>query len=199
MKNLLDRLRWPTARAAWARSERLAQDMRYAGRLLRRRPALSATAVLTLMLGIGGTTAVFSLLQALFIRHLPVERPDELVRLVEQRPDGTSADVFTQVTRDMLRGSTTLPDVISSARLNGGRADEIDVRGEKRTAYVQAVSDNFFDVLGIPAFRGRVLHEPSPGTPREPMAVISNEYWRRQFNGDLTVLGTPFRRGAREF
>lgn len=92
-------------RAAWGWTliERAGQDLRYAGRLLRRRPAFSITAILTLMLGMGGTTAVFSLLDALLMRNLPVERPQELVRLVERRPDGTSAEAFTLVTHETLR------------------------------------------------------------------------------------------------
>ena len=97
-------------RAAWGRTwiERAAQDLGYAARLLARRPAFSVTAILTLTLGIGGTTAVFSLLHALLIKRLPVERPDDLVRLVERRPDGMSADSFTQITHELLRGAHTL-------------------------------------------------------------------------------------------
>jgi hypothetical protein len=81
--------------SVWTSIERVGQDVRYAGRLLRRRPVLSATAILTLMLGMGGTTAVFSLMDALLLRDLPVERPGELVRLAERRSDGTSAEAFT--------------------------------------------------------------------------------------------------------
>ena len=186
------------ARTNWTWLERVGQDLRYAGRLLGRRPAFSATAILTLMLGIGGTTAVFSLLNVLLMKNLPVERPQELVGLVERRPDGTTTEAFTQVTHEMLRGSKTLAGVSASARLLA-RPDEIEVANEKRPAYVQWVSDNYFDLLGIPPFRGRVFHEPQPGTPREPLAVISAEYWHRHYNGDVSALGTYIRRGAREF
>ncbi len=182
-------------RAAWGWTwiERLSQDVQYAGRLLRRRPVLSATAILTLMLGMGGTTAVFSLLDALLMRNLPVEKPGELVRLVERRPDGTAAEAFTLVTHDTLqRGSKALSGVIASSRLV--RPGEIRVGDERRTAFVQLVSDNYFDVLGVHAFRGRVFHQPEPGTPGEPIAVISEEYWRRQYGGDLSVLGHDFGR-----
>jgi predicted permease len=188
-------------RAAWGWTwvERIGQDVRYAGRLLRRRPVFSATAILTLMLGIGGTTAVFSLLDALLIRHLPVDRPEELVRLVEQRPAGTAAEAFTLVTHDSLqRSSKTFSGVIASEQLIG-RPAEIDVAGEKRTAFVQLVSDNYFDVLGVRAFRGRVFHQPEPRIPGEPIAVISEDYWRRQYAADVSVLGTRFRQGIREF
>jgi putative ABC transport system permease protein len=181
----------------WAWIERVAQDVRYAGRLLARRPAFSVTAILTLTLGIGGTTAVFSLLHALLIKKLPVERPEELVRLVERRADGTSADSFTQATHEILRGAKTLAGVSASGRLV--RSDEIDVADRKRLAFVQMVSDNYFDLLGVRAFRGRVFHEPPPGTPGEPIAVISEEYWRRQYHADSSAIGTRIRRGAREF
>jgi macrolide transport system ATP-binding/permease protein len=182
----------------WTWIERVGQDVRYAGRLLGRRPAFSATAIITLMLGMGGTTAVFSLLHALLMRNLPVERPEELVRLVERRPDGTSTEAFTQVTHEMLRGSKTMFGIFASWRLIG-RSEEIEVAGEKRTAYLQLVSDNYFDVLGVRPFRGRVFHEPQPGTLGEPIAVISEEYWRRQYSADLSALGTRIRRGNREF
>jgi macrolide transport system ATP-binding/permease protein len=188
-------------RAAWGWTwiERIGQDVRYAGRLLRRRPVLSATAVLTLMLGMGGTTAVFGLMNALLMRDLPVERPEELVRLVERRPDGTTAEAFTLVTHDTLqRASKALSGVTASSQLIS-RSGEIEVGGERRSAFVQLVSDNYFDVLGVRASMGRVFHQPEPGTPGEPIAVISEEYWRRQYNADVSVLGTRFRRATREF
>lgn len=188
------------ARAAWGWTwiERLCQDVQYAGRLLRRRPVLSATAILTLMLGVGGTTAVFSLLDALLMRNLPVENPGELVRLVERRSDGTATEAFTLVTHDTLqRGSNALSGVIASA-LPVGRPGEIEVGGERRNAFVQLVSDNYFDILGVHAFRGRVFHQPEPGAAREPIAVISEEYWRRQYGGDVSVLGARFRQGTNE-
>ncbi len=150
------------------------------------------------MLGIGGTTAVFSLTDALFLRELPVERPDELVRLVERRPDGTTTEAFTLVTHDVLqRESRSLAAAMASS-LPIPLA-EIEVGDERRRAVVQFVSDNYFDVLGLRAFRGRVFHLPEPGSTGEPLAVISEEYWRRQYGGDLSVLGAGFRQGTREF
>src|SRR5688572_25783977 len=163
----------------------IARDLRYAARLLRRRPVFSATAILTLMLGLGSTTAVFGLLDALLMRNLAVERPEELVRLAERRPDGSIAEAFTLATHDLLRHSKTLSAVIASQHLTT-RPGELDVDGEKRSAFVQLVSDNYFDLLGVRAFRGRVFHQPAAGTPGEPIAVISEEYWRRQYNADAS-------------
>ena len=188
-------------RAAWGWTwiERIGQDVRYALRLLRRKPVFTATAILTLMLGMGGTTAMFSLLDALLLRNVPVDRPAELVRLVERRPDGTStSEAFTLATYDLLRAGRTLSGVIASSQLIG-RPGEIEVDGEKRSAYVQLVSDNYFDVLGVRAFRGRVFHQPEADTAGEPVAVISEEYWRRQYGSDPAAIGTRLRRGNREF
>src|SRR5687768_6877068 len=179
MSVLLTKVRGPW-KAMWL--ERVDQDVRYASRVLRRRAVLSATAVLTLMLGIGGTTAVFSVMNALLLRGLPVERPRELVRLVERRQDGTTADAFTLDTHAGLqRGSRTLSAVIASSRLIGPPG-EISVNGAPRRAFVQLVSDNYFDALGVRPLLGRVFHPPVPGTPGEPIAVVSEDYWRREYN-----------------
>jgi len=152
------------ARAAWGWTwlERARQDVRYAGRLLRRRPAFSITAIATLTLAIGGATAVFSLFDALLMRRLPVEQPEELVRLVERRPNLSYAlETFTVATHDTLRPTTrALSGVIGSTDTTG--PSDIDVDGERRSATSQLVSDNYFDVLGIGALRGRVFHQPGP-------------------------------------
>jgi putative ABC transport system permease protein len=177
----------------------LTRDVRYAGRLLRRRPILSVTAISTLMLGMGGTTGMFSLLDALLLRTLPVEKPAELVRLAERSRDGSATEAFTLITHETLqRGSQTLSGVIASSTQTG-RPSEITVDNERRTARVQFVSDNYFDVLGVRALRGRVFHELQPGASGEAIAVISEEYWRRQYGSDPAVLGKRFQQRAHDF
>jgi putative ABC transport system permease protein len=185
---------------AWIGIERLGQDVRYAARMVRRRPGFTVAAILTLMLGIGANTAVFSLLHALLLKSLPVERPAELVRLIEQGPDPSSyRDAFTLITQDTLqRGTTALSGVIASSTPSG-RPAEIEERGEKRPVFLQMVSDNYFDILGVRAFRGRVFHQPDPASPGEAIAVISEEYWRRHYSGEMSALGARFRFRTREF
>ena len=183
----------------WAWIEHAAQDVRYAGRLLRRRPAFSVAAILTLALGIGGATAVFSLCQALLVRHLPVERPDELVRLVEPRPDlSRTLEEFTVATHDRLRvASRTLVGVIGSTRSSG--PGEITVDGQRRLASWQLVSDNYFDVLGVGAQRGRVFHQPGAGLSDPLVAVISADHWRTEYASSAEAIGARFRRGDRDY
>ena len=170
------------------------QDLRYAVRILRRKPVFTAAAILTLTLGIGSNTAVFSLVNALLLKSLPVERPAELVRLVEERPaPATPRETFTLAEYSNLQQhARALSGVIASSESGGGRPLEIEERGERRLAYLQFVSDNYFDVLGVRAFRGRVL-PPAPGAHAEPIAVISYDYWRRQYGASASVLGTRFR------
>ena len=177
---------------------RLALDVRYAARWLRRRPVLSGAAILTLALGMGGVTAVFSLLGALFLRDLPVDDPRRLARAVERRDDGTIADAFTLSTYDELqRGSAAFSGILASSRPLGGPG-EIEVRGERRREYVQLVSANYFDVLGVGASLGRVFHQAARGKPVEPIAVISDALWRREYGGDPGVLGARLRYGVAE-
>ena len=176
------------------------QDLAYAVRLLRSRPAFSATAIVTLALGIGGATAVFSLLHALLLRELPVASPQELVRLAEPSPVVPSGfEAFTLVTHTTLQGaSRTLSGVVASSA-SISRPNDVFIRGERRRAFVQFVSDNYFDVLGIRAASGRVFHQPAARAPGEPIVVISHDYWRREFGADRSAIGTPFRYGPLEF
>jgi hypothetical protein len=89
--------------------------------------------------------------------------------------------------------------VLASSSL-GVRPNEIDVSGEKRPVFLQFVSDNYFDVLGVRAFRGRTFIQPSPGSPRDAMAVISHEYWQRRYAADPSAIGARFRlRSGHEF
>ena len=181
----------------WAWLEHAGQDVRYAGRLLRRRPAFSGAAILTLALGIGGATAVFSLYEPLFVRHLPVERPEEFVRLVEPGKPDLFREVFTLATHDWLRAaSRTLSGVISTTRSSGG---EITVDGQPRPANQQFVSDNYFDVLGVGAQRGRVFHEPGAGLSDPLEAVISADYWRTAYASSADAIGARFRDGNHEY
>ncbi|HEY3886237.1 MAG TPA: ABC transporter permease, partial [Vicinamibacterales bacterium] len=179
----------------WPRIDRLGQDLRYAGRMMRRQPALAAAAIVTLALGIGGNTAVFSLVDALLLRTLPVDRPEQLVRMVQHARDSSeSYESFTLITNDVLqRANRTLSGVTASAEISG-RPYQIEESGERRQAYVQFVSGNYFDVLGVTAIRGRVFHD-RPRDAHEPIAVISFDYWQHHYAGASSALGSPLRLG----
>jgi predicted permease len=183
----------------WTWIECAGQDVRYAGRLLRRRPAFSIAAIVTLALGIGGATAMFSLFDALIARHLPVGAPGRLVRLVEPRPDVSyTFEAFTLATHDTLRPATrTLSGVIAAADVSG--PVDVHIDGERRSVVFQHVSDNYFDVLGVGALRGRAFHAPGPGLSDAPIAVISTDFWRTAYGASPAAVGSRFRIRARDY
>jgi putative ABC transport system permease protein len=178
------------ARAAWgwAWLEQLRQDLGYAGRMMRRRPSFTACAILSLALGIGANAAIFGLLHALLFAELPVRRPAELVQLVEAR-EGSILERFIYANAETLRQNATR--LVSVAAAYAANENEIVLDGARHRAIVQLVSDSYFDVLGVDAAAGRVFHALAPGEAGEPIAVISDGYWRRRFNAE-PVLGRSF-------
>jgi predicted permease len=181
-------------RAAWGWRwlEHLAQDVVYALRVVRRRPGFSAAAILSLTLGIGGNVALFSLLDALLVESLPVSRPSELVELFEPPRQGSRPiDDFIYNHYLRLREGATRLDPLAGASLTF--ESEVFLHGSRQRVIVQMVSDNYFDTLGVEAARGRVFHAGAATAGSEPLAVISDSYWRRTFGGDPSAIGAALR------
>ncbi len=181
-------------RQAWTLRflERLSQDVRYAIRVLRHRPVFAISGLLSLALGIGANAALFSIADNLILKPLPVSRPDELVKLVD------GSETVTYATYDRLRreaGSLAAVAVVTISRLPA----EIDRGGEKRRAFVQMTSDNYFEILGVAPFRGSLFHDRFDTAPSLNTAVISYDYWMAAYSGDLSALGDRVRFGRREF
>ena len=176
----------------WTTLERVGEDVRYAVRVLRRRPAFTAAAVLSLALGTGANTAVFSLIDALLVEKLPVSRPDEIVQL--QRVGGGSSTYAEY--RALQSGSRQL-QAVTGVSIAPTRPMEIVEAGETREVFIQVVAENYFQVLGVRASRGRLFGPPRPGERREAVAVISDRYWTDRYGRDPAVLGTRFRFGQR--
>jgi predicted permease len=170
----------------WTAFERLAQDLRYAARMLRKSPVFSAVAILSLALGIGANSAIFTLIDAVMLRMLPVAAPERLVQVdpfYENRKGGFSYPLYEQL-RDhnhafsgMLTVSKTL------LRLT----DEPE--GEAKGRYV---SGNFFEVLGVRTLLGRAINPEDDHISEgggNPVIVISYGLWQRRFGGDPAALG----------
>ena len=161
-------------------------DVRYGLRQLRRSPGFTAIAVLILALGIGANTSVFSLIEAILLRTLPVSHPEELVLVRWESPqaktDFLPYPVFAQL-RDKSRGFSGM-----FAFYNLGIATAVD--GTPGIAAGQLVSGSYFSVLGVPAIAGRTFTSDEDRFPGEdPVAVISYRYWERQFALDLAAVG----------
>ena len=170
----------------------LARDLRYGLRALRRNPLFASVAVLTLALGIGANTAIFSMADAVLLRTLPVSNPRDLVMLRQRGPGGdifpftSAAAVNLAPSRDVLSGLAAFRPLLNM---------HVGVNGEAELALVQLVSGNYHAVLGVRAVIGRTLTEQD----REPVAVISHRYWQRRFAGDSNVVGRVLEMQGRSF
>jgi predicted permease len=184
--------------------EGLAQDLRYAVRMLSKSPGFTAVALLSLAFGIGTNGAIFSVVDALLLKSLPVTGAEQLVILQHTAPlDTERQELFTYRAFEQLRqASDVVAGIFALTRqftavvrpLGGGGLPEGDAAGgeeaaEKATA--QLVSGNFFAVLGAGAAIGRTFAGAEDVPPRmHPVAVLSDGYWRRRFAGDPRVVGS---------
>lgn len=166
----------------------LVQDVRYALRSFRRAPGFTFVALLTLALGIGGTTAIFSIVDGVVLRPLPYNQPDRIVRLNRISASG-GVDSFSAADyRDLKREATTFSAV------SGYRSDIVDVtgRGEPIRIIGTQTTAAFFDVFDAPPLLGRAYHEATD-KPGAPVAVIGESIWRQQFGADPSVIGSQVR------
>jgi predicted permease len=179
------------------RLESVWRDVRYAARTLRRSPSFTAVAVLTLALGIGANTAIFSAVNAIMLRQLPVERPEELISLAAVYKNGVEPVFSYAAYRRIVADGAHLVDAIAASTI---RRDAITIDGPPEPVDLQWVSGNYFSTLGVSAAVGRTLlvsDDPSP--PGEPVAVLSDAYWTRRLGRDPTVIGRSFRLKATTF
>src|SRR4030095_11865286 len=177
--------------------ETFLQDLRYALRSLRLAPAFTIVATLSLALGIGANTAIFSLMDALLLRSLPVGAPERLAALgdpsrVGGKSEGTiRTDLFSLPLYRELREKNQ----VFSGLYASGRTGRIEVGAGRSSTQPERVrgrlvSGNYFSVLGVPAFLGRTFsgeEDRSPGS--SPFVVLSHDYWKRRFASDPRVIG----------
>src|SRR5579862_5336173 len=150
------------------------QDLRYGTRMLASNRGFTIVAVLTLALGIGANTAIFSVLDPLLLRKLPVANPDQLVTLSASGPVETLGSLendFYKMCRD---GSHSLAGVVW---FSGAERAEVQSGGANHTTINEVVSPNFFSVLGVRAARGR-LFVPEDALSGSTNIVISFDYWK---------------------
>jgi putative ABC transport system permease protein len=177
--------------------DKLLQDLRYAARSLFRQPSFALTAILTLALGIGATTAIFSVVNAIVLRPLPYPEADRIVA------------VTNWWTRTGTRGTTaSAPDFhdwkaqsrsfTALGNYSGGETS-VTIGGTADYAVALRVTPGFFDVLGATTSVGRLLSadEEQPGGPLA--VVITDAFWKRQFSGDPNVVGSTIKAADRTF
>jgi predicted permease len=171
------------------------RDLRFAVRLLAKSPVFTVTAVLLLAIGIGANTLIFSLVDALLLRPLPVAHPENLVRLIEVHPNGF---VTWDLPYDFCDAAASLDPDFTELLCQG----ETDVAFSDKTSTervrVHLVSPNFFSSLGAHAFLGRVLTAEDERT-KANNAVLSYGFWRRAMRGDPSILGRTIVLGGHPF
>ena len=176
----------------------LREDARYALRQFANAPGFTATAVLTLALGIGATTAIFTLVHAVLLKSLPVAKPSELVRIGDREDCCVSGglrddwSLFSYDKYKTFRDGT--PGFVELAAFQAGN-DLVGVRrmGSNQPAESQRseyVSGNYFSMFGIGPYTGRVLTPRDDRKGAEPVAVMSYRTWRQKYGQDPSVVGT---------
>src|SRR4051794_36431479 len=168
----------------------LLQDVRYAYRLLWKSPVFSIIAVASLALGIGGNTAIFSLVDAMLLRPLPqVEKPQQLVWMSRS---------YSYPLFEYFRAHSKSFDAMfgqSSAAMSVRTGNE-----EAQPAWGQLVTANYFDVLRVRLPLGRgFLPAEDTGEGKHPVAVLSYRYWQKRFSGDPGVIGRVVRLNGQPF
>src|SRR6185437_6166133 len=181
------------ARAAWGTEwvDRLSQDVRYAARGMRRRPMFSAVAVLSLAFGIGATTTVFSVIDALDFRPLPFPDPDRLVWLAELTPpgyEGCARCAWWTAAPTALDWKAQAESFAAVAAAEDGEMtwqhDEVS-----ETLMAQRVTPEFFELLGGRLLLGRSFAPSDTAAGAEPTAIVSYEFWHVRLHDDPSVVG----------
>jgi predicted permease len=165
--------------------ETLLQDLRYGVRMLRKAPAFSAIAIITLALGIGANTAMFSIVYGVLLRSLPIQDPDHVVIVYTKSPQWQKQSVSYPNYLDWKRSSRSFADMAAF------RHDDMNLTGtgDPTRVHVGMVTADFFPVLGIQPLLGRniIAQEDLPGG--NPVVMLTDSFWKSQFAGDPGVLG----------
>lgn len=164
-------------------------DLRYGLRAMRRSPGFTLVAVLTLALGIGANTAIFSLINMVLLAALPVPQPDQLVRFMNIDPQGAAEEGYYSYPafREFRDENRVFSGVLA---FNGPGFANLVVDGRGELGLFQDVSGTYFETLKVPAVLGRLIGPQDDKVPgASPVAVISYSYWQRRFKGDPDVIG----------
>ena len=186
--------------------QKLPNNIRYAARQFRRSLVFTAAAVLTLALGIGGTTAIFTLIHAVMLRSLPVSDPGRLYRVGEGDDccvEGGPQDrwgFYSFPLYERLKAAT--PEFEEVAAFQAGSwVQSVRRQGElaARPSHFEYVTGNYFSTLGVGAFAGRVFNPDDDRAAAPPVTVLSHRTWQNTYGADPSVLGSTFIVGGHPF
>ena len=168
--------------------EVLLQDIRYGLRMLRKSPAFTAVAVITLALGIGANTTIFSMVNSFLLRPLPVQDPGQITTLTEIQKNGTTNNVFSVPEYRDIRAQAG--DVFSNLLAYQFGMDGLAANGKTDRILSNYVSGNYFPTLGLKPTLGRLIL-PAEGEVlgADPVMVLSYSYWKTRFGADPEIVG----------
>ncbi len=168
----------------------LLQDLRYMFRTLRRDPVFAIVAVLILGLGIGANVAVFSVVNTLLLRQLPFSEPSRLVWIEPENAKGLSGATYSVDAFEEYRAQSHTIEAMTAYMPFYGVSDyKLTGRGIAQPLSGVMVAGNFFQILGVAPAMGRLFTEKECVKGAAPVVVLSNAFWRRQFNGDRSIVG----------
>jgi putative ABC transport system permease protein len=179
--------------------ENLFRDLLYGLRALRKNPRFTVIALLTLALGIGANTAVFSMVNALLFHPYPFHGLDRLVRVWETRRGIDEGIDFRFLAAGNVNDFATAPQIVDGLTVYRYQEFNLSAQGNTEPVLGCSVSSNFFDVLGVAPGQGRVfaVSEEIPGN--DLVVILSNAFWQRQLGGDPTALSKPLRLNGRYY
>jgi predicted permease len=181
------------------------QDLRYGLQMLMKHPAFTAVAVLTIALGVGANTALFSVVDAVLLRKLPVKDPDRLVLFKaswnrekfgpggfngsNQSDPATGLTVGTSFPLQTYTRLRQQPGVLSDVFAFAPVEINLNAGGQAEVVSGQVVSGNYFSALGVPAYIGRTITDADDNAGVTPVAVLSHQFWTTRFSGDPSIVG----------
>jgi len=169
----------------WASFERLLQDLRYGLRMLAKSPGFTVIAILTLALGIGANTALFSVVNGVLLKPLPYPQPERLVWLAESKPNFATGSISFPNFRDWQKDNHTFSAMAVYRSYNFN----ILGLGDAEQVRARFITSDFFSLLGIHPVIGRTFAPGEDDIGRSPIVMISEGLWKRKFNSSSDVLG----------
>jgi predicted permease len=180
--------------------ETLVQDIKYGARLLLRSPALTAIAALSLALGIGANTTIFTVVNAVLLNPLPVKDSSRLVSVFTTDQRAGPFGAYAQMSRPNFEDLRTKNETFEGMIAAGFAAMNLSGRGEPEQVFGQIVTGNYFDVLGAPFAQGRGFRGAEDDTPgASPVVVLAYGIWQRRFGGRADIIGDTITVNGRAF
>ncbi len=176
----------------------LFKDVKFAFRMMRKAPGFTAVAVLSLALGIGPNTAIFSLVDTVLLQEWGVAEPESLVDVYSLTDDGRHFQSYRYIYELVDEGAPDIFEEVTSYTMQTVIFQQGDGRGEMVLG--EMVTGNYFEVMGVPAARGRTFSPEEDATPgTHPVLVLSDRYWRARYDADPGVVGGEVRINGRPY